>query len=154
MGWTPANFAQAPSGAGCARLASPPPEGALRSRRTQLQNKLYTGSPLLADVRHRQGRLLGKMEGLGFRLRAQANLTTLTADVIKSSAIDGKQLDAGQVRSSIAQRLGLEVGLILSPICRQKLPKIQVFSCRCSPNLADTKSPQSPYSCVKCYFSE
>ena len=49
-GQPPANFAQAPSGAGCARLATlafapPPPEGALRSRRTQLQNKLYTGKP-------------------------------------------------------------------------------------------------------------
>jgi hypothetical protein len=47
-GQPPANFAQAPSGAGCARLATlafapPPLEGALRSRRTQLQNKLYTG---------------------------------------------------------------------------------------------------------------
>ena len=67
-------------------------------------------SPLLAAVRHRQGRLLGKMEGLCFRLRAEANLTTLTADVIKSSAIEGKQLDAEQVRSSIARRLGLDVG--------------------------------------------
>jgi len=67
-------------------------------------------SPLLADVRHREGRLLGKMEGLGFRLRAEANLTTLTADVMKSSAIEGLQLDAGQVRSSIARRLGLDVG--------------------------------------------
>jgi Fic family protein len=67
-------------------------------------------SSLLADVRHRQGRLLGKMEGLGFRLRAEANLTTLTADVIKSSAIEGKHLDAEQVRSSIARRLGLDVG--------------------------------------------
>lgn len=67
-------------------------------------------SPLLADVRHRQGRLLGKMEGLGFRLRAEASLTTLTADVIKSSAIEGEQLNAAQVRSSIARRLGLDVG--------------------------------------------
>ena len=67
-------------------------------------------SPLLADVRHRQGRLLGKMEGLGFRVRSEANLATLTADVIKSSAIEGKLLDAGQVRSSIALRLGLDVG--------------------------------------------
>ena len=52
----PANFAQAPSGAGCARLATlafapPPPEGALRSRRTQLQNKLYTGLLLLLGIR-------------------------------------------------------------------------------------------------------
>ena len=66
--------------------------------------------PLLAEVRHRQGRLLGRMEGLGFRLRAEASLTTLTADVIKSSAIEGAMLDAAQVRSSIARRLGLDFG--------------------------------------------
>jgi len=66
--------------------------------------------PLLADIRHRQGRLLGRMEGLGFRLRAEANLTTLTADVTKSSAIEGERLDAAQVRSSIARRLGLDFG--------------------------------------------
>jgi len=50
------------------------------------------------------------MEGLGFRLRAEASLTTLTADVIKSSAIEGELLDAEQVRSSIARRLGLDFG--------------------------------------------
>ena len=66
--------------------------------------------PLLADVRHRQGRLLGRMESLGFRLRAEASLTTLTSDVIKSSAIEGSLLDAEQVRSSIARRLGLDFG--------------------------------------------
>src|ERR1035437_5123955 len=66
--------------------------------------------PLLADVRHRQGRLLGRMEGLGFRLRAEASLTTLTADVITSSAIEGALLDVEQVRSSIARRLGLDFG--------------------------------------------
>jgi Fic family protein len=66
--------------------------------------------PLLADIRHRQGRLLGRMEGLGFRLRAEASLTTLTSDVIKSSAIEGTHLDTDQVRSSIARRLGLDFG--------------------------------------------
>ena len=66
--------------------------------------------PLLADVRHRQGRLLGRMEGLGFSLRAEASLTTLTSDVIKSSAIEGAHLNAEQVRSSIARRLGLDIG--------------------------------------------
>ena len=70
---------------------------------------------LLADVRHRQGRLLGRMEGLGFRLRTEASLTTLTADVIKSSAIEGALLDAGQVRSSIARRLGLDFGGNVQP---------------------------------------
>jgi Fic family protein len=63
---------------------------------------------LLADVRYRQGRLLGRMEGLGFRLRSEAKLSTLTADVVKSSAIEGEKLDAEEVRSSIARRLGLE----------------------------------------------
>lgn len=65
-------------------------------------------SPLLADVRHRQGRLLGRMEGLGFRLRSEAHLSTLTSDVVKSSAIEGEKLDVEEVRSSIARRLGLE----------------------------------------------
>jgi len=71
--------------------------------------------PLLADVRHRQGRLLGRMEGLGFQLRSEASLTTLTADVIKSSAIEGALLDAEQVRSSIARRLGLDFGGTVQP---------------------------------------
>lgn len=63
---------------------------------------------LLADVRHRQGRLLGRMEGLGFGLRSEAQLSTLTADVVKSSAIEGEKLNEEEVRSSIARRLGLE----------------------------------------------
>ena len=66
--------------------------------------------PLLADVRHKQGRLLGRMEGLGFRFRAEASLENLTADVIKSSAIEGASLPVDQVRSSIARRLGLDFG--------------------------------------------
>jgi len=62
----------------------------------------------LAAVRHKQGRLLGSMETLGFELRTEANLTVLTSDVVESSAIEGEKLDADQVRSSIARRLGLE----------------------------------------------
>src|SRR6202040_3504115 len=65
---------------------------------------------LLADVRHRQGRLIGHMEALGFELRQEAVLETLTADVLKSSEIEGEKLDAAQVRSSIARRLGMEIG--------------------------------------------
>lgn len=64
----------------------------------------------LADIRHRQGRLIGQMEGLGFQLRAEAVLNTLTEDVVKSSEIEGEMLDRGQVRSSIARRLGLDIG--------------------------------------------
>jgi len=70
-------------------------------------------APLLAEVRHRQGRLLGRMEGLGLRLQAEANLRTLTLDVLKSSEIEGELLDADQVRSSIARRLGMDIaGLV------------------------------------------
>ncbi|MBO6666457.1 Fic family protein [Parvibaculum sp.] len=64
----------------------------------------------LAEVRHRQGRLLGRMEALGFDLKQEASLRTLTADVVKSSAIEGEVLEPEEVRSSIARRLGIEVG--------------------------------------------
>jgi Fic family protein len=64
----------------------------------------------LAGVRHRQGRLLGHMEALGFNLRQEAILETLTVDVIKSSEIEGEKLDTEQVRSSIARRLGVDIG--------------------------------------------
>jgi Fic family protein len=62
----------------------------------------------LAEVRHRQGRLLGRMESLGFTLQKEAELETLTLEVLKSSEIEGEKLDAEQVRSSIARRLGIE----------------------------------------------
>jgi len=71
-------------------------------------------SPLLAEVRNSQGRLLGRMDGLGLNLRAQATLTTLTADVTKSSAIEGEFLNQEQVRSSIARKLGLDVAGMVS----------------------------------------
>ena len=64
----------------------------------------------LAGVRHRQGRLIGRMGGLGFPLRSEAVLQTLTEDVLKSSEIEGEKLDKDQVRSSIARRLGLDIG--------------------------------------------
>lgn len=67
----------------------------------------------LAAVRHRQGRLIGRMEGLGFQLRAEAVLQTLTEEVLKSSEIEGELLDKEQVRSSIARRLGMDIaGLV------------------------------------------
>ena len=64
----------------------------------------------LAAVRHRQGRLIGHMEALGFPLRAEAMLHALTEDVLKSSEIEGEVLDREQVRSSIARRLGMDIG--------------------------------------------
>lgn len=65
---------------------------------------------LLAQVAREQGGLLGRMEGLGFDLRREAHVRTLTEDVVKSSEIEGENLDPEQVRSSIARRLGMDVG--------------------------------------------
>ncbi|MEA1938930.1 MAG: Fic family protein [Pseudomonadota bacterium] len=67
----------------------------------------------LAEVRHRQGRLLGRMESLGFPLQSEAVLVTLTRDVVKSSEIEGEKLDDATVRSSIARRLGIEQAALL-----------------------------------------
>lgn len=67
---------------------------------------------LLASVRHRQGRLTGHMEALGFNLQQEAVLQTLTTDVLKSSEIEGEKLDAAQVRSSVARRLGMDIGAL------------------------------------------
>jgi len=72
-----------------------------------------TLSPHLADVRHRQGRILGRMESLGFPLRSEAILNTLTLNVLKSSEIEGEILDAAQVRSSLALRLGMDIGALI-----------------------------------------
>src|SRR6202021_2971485 len=62
----------------------------------------------LAAVRHRQGRLIGRMQALGFAMREEAVLQILTEDVLKSSEIEGEILDKTEVRSSIARRLGIE----------------------------------------------
>jgi Fic family protein len=69
----------------------------------------------LAAVRHEQGRLLGKMEALGFDFQSEASLIVLTADVVKSSAIEGETLNADEVRSSIARRLGLDTAGLPQP---------------------------------------
>lgn len=64
----------------------------------------------LARVSREQGRLVGRMESLGFDLRREAQLNTLTEDVVRSSEIEGEKLDIDQVRSSIARRLGMDIG--------------------------------------------
>ncbi len=70
---------------------------------------------ILGTVRNRQGRLIGRMEALGFSLRSEAILQTLTLDVLKSSEIEGEILDPAKVRSSIARRLGMDIaGLVPS----------------------------------------
>ncbi len=64
---------------------------------------------LLSETRNLQGRLIGKMESLGFELRNEALLDTLTLDVLKSSEIEGEILNPDQVRSSVARKLGMEI---------------------------------------------
>ena len=64
---------------------------------------------LLGKVRNLQGKIVGKMEALGFRLREEAVLETLTLDVLKTTEIEGEVLNPEQVRSSLARRLGMEI---------------------------------------------
>lgn len=70
---------------------------------------------LLSQVRHLQGKMIGKMESIGFELRKEAELQTLTLDILKTSEIEGQILNQEQVRSSIARKLGMDnSGLVLS----------------------------------------
>ena len=71
-------------------------------------------STLLVHVRNLQGRLLGKMTSLGFGYQEEATLENITLDVLKSSEIEGENLNKAQVRSSIARRLGIEVAGLIS----------------------------------------
>jgi len=73
-----------------------------------------TLTPALSACRHGQGRLVGQMEALGFPLRQEGVLQTLTDDVVKSGEIEGESLDANQVRSSIARRLGMDVAGVVT----------------------------------------
>lgn len=91
-------------------------------------------SSKLADIRHQQGRLLGRMEGLGFRLKQEASLSMLTNDVVKSSTIEGENLNPEEVRSSIARRLGMDIASIIPAsrdvegIVEMMLDATQMFS--------------------------
>ncbi|MDB6053272.1 MAG: Fic family protein [Verrucomicrobiales bacterium] len=65
---------------------------------------------LLGEARNAQGLLVGRMNGLGFKPREEATLLNLTQDVVRSSQIEGENLDTKQVRSSIARKMGLDIG--------------------------------------------
>lgn len=67
---------------------------------------------LLIPLRHRQGHLIGGMESIGFRLRDETVLQTLTQDVVKSSEIEGEILDQSLVRSSVARHLGMDIAAL------------------------------------------
>ena len=105
---------------------------------------------LLSEARNLQGRLQGKMESLGFELRNEAILDTLTLDVIKTSEIEGELLNHDQVRSSIARKLGMEIAgsvesdrnvdgvvemmLDATQNCFEPLTKSRLFDLSTSPN--------------------
>ena len=67
-------------------------------------------SALFGEVRNLQGRLFAQMNMLGFSTKEQASLATMTLDVLKTSEIEGEHLAYEHVRSSIAKRLGINVG--------------------------------------------
>ena len=71
----------------------------------------------LADVSRAQGLLMGRLADVGMALRDQASLAALTEDVVKTSEIEGEQLNVASVRSSIARRLGVDIGA-LAPVDR------------------------------------
>ena len=64
----------------------------------------------LAQVHRAQGMLAGRMAALGLAQRDQATLQVLTQEVITTSAIEGERLDLDAVRSSVARKLGLDIG--------------------------------------------
>jgi Fic family protein len=73
-------------------------------------------SKALGEVRLLQGKIWGQIHSLGFSSKEEKNLEMLTLDVIKSSEIEGEQLNYDQVRSSIARQLGINTaGLVASP---------------------------------------
>ncbi|MBI1396845.1 MAG: DUF4172 domain-containing protein [Betaproteobacteria bacterium] len=69
----------------------------------------------LAEVSRAQGLLIGRMADVGLALRDQASLVTLTEEVVKTSEIEGERLDVESVRSSIARRLGVDIGALAPP---------------------------------------
>ena len=69
----------------------------------------------LTAARYQQGRLLGRMEQVGFDLQLEAELKATVEDIVKTSAIEGEHLDQGGVRSSLARRLGLPDGGLAAP---------------------------------------
>src|SRR5262249_49220100 len=81
----------------------------------------------LPALRHRQGRLLGRMESLGFRLREEATLRALTEEAVKTSEIEGEHLDKEQVRSSLPPRLGMEAVAFTAAVDRNVEAIVEVI---------------------------
>jgi Fic family protein len=100
-------------------------------------NFIYDDSivlPVLSAVRLKQGFLLGKMQNIGFDLQNQAVLNTITLDILKNSEIEGEILNQSEVRSSVANKLGIElkskehVGHYVKGMVKMMLDATQNFS--------------------------
>lgn len=63
--------------------------------------------PYVSKVWDLQGRLIGRMESMGFDLRVEAILDTLTLDITTSSEIEGEVLDSGEGGRSTNYTLNL-----------------------------------------------
>ncbi|OGG96327.1 MAG: cell filamentation protein Fic [Candidatus Lambdaproteobacteria bacterium RIFOXYD2_FULL_50_16] len=107
-------------------------------------------SEKLAAVRHRQGRLIGRMEGLGFSLKTEASLQYLTTEILKSNEIEGHQLNRESIRSSIARRIGLEVAT-LSPPDREVEGLVEMML-DATGNYSDKLSASRLYGWHSCLF--
>ena len=83
---------------------------------TRLMNIPALAGPM-AEVSRAQGLLLGRLADVGAALRDQASLVALTDDVVKTSEIEGEVLNVESVRSSIARRLGVDIGAV-APVDR------------------------------------
>jgi Fic family protein len=62
---------------------------------------------VLGEIRHLQGKLLGRMESLGFVVQKETLLKMITRDVVTTAEIEGEKLNEALVRSSVAKQLGL-----------------------------------------------
>lgn len=100
-------------------------------------------TPLLAQVHQAQGHLSGRMHDLGLDLRDQAALRVLSEDVLKTSEIEGEILNPDSVRSSVARRLGIEIGA-LAPADRHVDGVIDMV-------LDATRSHDSPLTAERLY---
>lgn len=69
----------------------------------------------LGTVRNRQGRLLGRMESLGFDLQTEAHFKAMVDEVVKTAAIEGERLELDEVRSSLARYLGMDIAGLPQP---------------------------------------
>ena len=106
----------------------------------------------LGDIHLRQGRLLGRMESLGFAQRDEVVLKTLTQDVVRSSEIEGEILNADQVRSSIAKRLGMDAAGL--PQADRRVDGVVQMTLEATQNFSRPLTKERLWSWHSCLFPD